>query len=104
MTKEQRQPIVLKSLDLAGILRLFQEVLRSGQPRTIISDDEEAVVVMPATLAKRRGRKGAISRSLPVTEDDPLFQLAGIGRSGIPGGMSEDKYKHLDEAYKTHLQ
>lgn len=35
--------------------------------------------------------------------DDPLFELIGIGRSGGPGDISQNKHKCLAEAYTdTH--
>ena|SRR3990172_5768657 len=35
----------------------------------------------------------------PIVRDDPLFRLVGIGRSGIKGGISGDKYRWFREAF-----
>ena len=39
-------------------------------------------------------------RARPVTRDDPLFGLIGIGKSRIPGGISEQKHEALARAYR----
>lgn len=38
----------------------------------------------------------------PTSADDPLWKLVGIGCSGGPGDVSENKYKYLADAYLHH--
>ena len=35
----------------------------------------------------------------PITKDDPLFSLIGIGEGKIKGGVSGDKYRQFPEAF-----
>ncbi len=88
----------LKSLDITDtpeLLRLAEEVQATGKPQVLVRESEELAVLMP--VPKKRSRKGK-----PLTEDDPLFRLIGIGRSGIPGGVSGKKHEYLARAYQSH--
>ena len=88
----------LKPVDVTAtpeVLRLAQEVARSGVPVMLKTDQEDLAVLTPA--AKPKLRRG---RAKPLTEDDPLFSLIGIGRSETPGGMSDRKHEALARAYR----
>jgi hypothetical protein len=78
--------------------RLAEEVSREGRPRVVTRNDEELVVVSPA-----KRRRPASKRTQPVTEDDPLFALIGIGASNVPGGLSGRKHEAQAEAHRRHL-
>jgi hypothetical protein len=39
-------------------------------------------------------------KAKPVTSEDALFRLIGIGKSGIPGGVSGKKHEYLARAYR----
>jgi hypothetical protein len=40
------------------------------------------------------------TKAKPVTSEDALFRLIGIGKSGIPGGVSGKKHEYLARAYR----
>jgi excisionase family DNA binding protein len=48
---------------------------------------------------KTRSRASATRRGKATSADDPLWSIVGIGRSGGPGDVSENKRKYLAEAY-----
>jgi len=88
--------------------RLVQQVAQH-ETRVLVEEDGTpvAALVSPEDLArlteldaaplpapKRRGR------AQPVTEDDALFELIGIGDSGIPGGVSGKKHAYLARSYR----
>ena len=50
--------------------------------------------VLPKKRAKTKGKA--------MTGDDALFRLIGIGKSGIPGGISGKKHAYLARAYRPH--
>lgn len=52
-------------------------------------------------LARMERRRAAARRARPVTLDDPLFGLIGIGHSGIPGGVSAHKHEQLVRAHRS---
>ncbi|MFN0074393.1 MAG: hypothetical protein ACKVVP_23170 [Chloroflexota bacterium] len=88
----------LKSIDISTIpetLRLAREVARTGVPVMLKTDQEDLAVLTPAARLPRRS-----SRAKPLTIDDPLFGLIGIGRSKTPGGVSERKQEALARAYR----
>jgi hypothetical protein len=88
----------LKPVDVTTtpeILRLAQEVARTRVPVMLKTDQEDLAVLTPAAQPKRRS-----GRAKPVTEDDPLFRLIGIGRSRTPGGVSGRKHEALARAYR----
>lgn len=73
--------------------KLAEEVEATQQPRVLVRDGKEALEVRPAKPARpRRARSG------PITQDDPLTRLIGIGHSGV-GDIAENKHKYLAEAY-----
>ncbi|MCC7105835.1 MAG: hypothetical protein IT307_11890 [Chloroflexi bacterium] len=76
--------------------RLAREVQDTRETRELSWDDQEVVISLrPATRrSARRPRKNGL-----IDRQDPFFQLAGAADSGIPGGISEDKYAHFREAF-----
>jgi hypothetical protein len=48
--------------------------------------------------APRKSRP--LSKAQPVTRDDPLFGLIGIGKGKTPGGVSWRKHEALVKAYR----
>ncbi len=88
----------LEAIDISSspeLLRLAEEVHRTGQPRSLRRNGEDVAVLMPAPP-----RKKGSTRARPVTREDPLFALIGIGKSGIKGGVSEKKHEYLARAYR----
>ena len=80
--------------DSPELLRLAEEVQRSNRPHLLKRHDEELAMIIPLRPPRRRARpRGTITR------DDPLWRIVGTGNSGIPGGISGDKYKYFREAF-----
>jgi hypothetical protein len=97
MPTEMKTMKELKPVDVTTtpeVLRLAQEVARTRVPVMLKTDQEDLAVLTPAAKPKRRSGKAK-----PVTEDDPLFSLIGIGRSQTPGGMSARKHEALARVY-----
>ena len=79
-------------------LRQFVDELRARKRPLLLKDaDEEIARIMPVRPSYTRFPRGKA-----VTLDDPLFQLIGIGRSGIPGGVSGKKHEYLAKAIRSH--
>ena len=77
--------------ELPELERLADAVSAGGGPFLLQRGDEKVAVLRPV---KQRSRSAA-RRSRVLTLDDPLFDLVGIGRSGIPGETSERKHELL---------
>ncbi len=89
-----------KRIDISSIpelLSLVQEVRRTNEPRILQEESEDLAILSPA-LPKKRTK----TKAKPVTRDDALFRLIGIGKSGIPGGVSGKKHEYLARAYRPH--
>jgi hypothetical protein len=87
-----------KQIDISSmpeLLSIAHEVRRTNEPR-ILQEDSEDVAVLSPVLPKKRAK----SKAQPVTTDDALFRLIGIGKSGIPGGVSGKKHEYLARAYR----
>jgi hypothetical protein len=80
--------------DLPDLLHLAEEVQRTGRPRLLRRQSEDVAVLMPAPPPRKRPKGRAL------TPDDALFRLIGIGKSGIPGGVSGKKHEYLARAYR----
>jgi hypothetical protein len=81
--------------DLAALL---DEVEATGKRRRIVRDNRDVVVLTPTKRAAPRPRR---RKTGVVRADDPLFRLIGIGRSGIPGGISGKKHEALGRLRHT---
>ena len=79
----------------AGLVRQAELERTSGEARILRRNGEDNAALTPSPLSP-----SAPSRARPVTLDDALFRLIGIGKSGIPGGVSEKKHTLLTEAYR----
>ncbi|MCL5075748.1 MAG: hypothetical protein M1136_08925 [Chloroflexi bacterium] len=86
----------LKTIDISNIpelLRIVEEVRATHEPRVLKRDNEEVAILTPTHPTKKR-----IPRDKPFTKNDSLWNLIGIGHSGL-GNISENKHKYLAEAY-----
>jgi hypothetical protein len=89
-----------KRIDISSIpelLSIAYEVQRTNEPHILQQDSEDLAILTPVLPKKRSKRKAQ-----PVTSDDALFRLIGIGKSGIPGGVSGKKHEYLARAYRPH--
>lgn len=94
MGRETRQFDVTKVPEL---LKIAQQVRDTGEPCILRREGEDLAIVAPIgpPLAKRP----RVTRGKPISADDPLWKMVGIGDSGGPGDVSENTHKYLAEAY-----
>jgi hypothetical protein len=87
-----------KRIDISRIpelLSMAQEVRSTNEPRILQQESEDLAILSPVVPKKR-----SKTTAQPVTHDDALFRLIGIGKSGIPGGVSGKKHEYLARAYR----
>jgi hypothetical protein len=77
------------------LLSIAQEVRRTSESAVLQQDSEDLALLSPV-LPKKRSQ----TKAQPVTSEDALFRLIGIGKSGIPGGVSGKKHEYLARAYR----
>ena len=97
MAKE-KEPKRIDISSMPELLHIVQEVRTTNEPAVLQQENEDVAMLTPIKSAgKRRGR------GKPVTADDPLWKLVGIGRSG-KGDVSANKHQYLAEAYLPRKQ
>lgn len=94
----------IKPIDITNtpdVLRLAEEVARSGVPRVLRKGNQDVAELRPVspTRPKRRGRA--------TSEHDPLWQIVGIAEAAAPEDrptdVSSNVDKYLADAYSdTH--
>ncbi|MFN0074394.1 MAG: hypothetical protein ACKVVP_23175 [Chloroflexota bacterium] len=91
----------LKPVDITHtpeVLRLAEEVARSGIPRVLQRDQRDVAVISPAPSTSRRVR-----RSKPTSHEDPLLRIVGLASAedfpDVPKDVSSNKHAYLAEAY-----
>ena len=94
MAKE-KEPQRIDISSLPELLKLVQEVRTTNEPAVLQQESEDLAILSPVQPKTRS--KG---KAQPVTSDDALFQLIGIVKSGIPGGVSGKKHEYLVRAYR----
>ena len=94
MAKE-KEPKRIDISRIPELLTLAQEVRRTNEPAVLQQESEDLALLSPV-----RPKKRAKAKAEPVTSDDALFRLIGIGKSGIPGGVSGKKHEYLARAYR----
>jgi hypothetical protein len=77
------------------LLSMAQEVQSTNESRILQHESEDLALLSPV-----RPKTRSQSRAKPVTGNDALFRLIGIGKSGIPGGVSGKKHEYLARAYR----
>ena len=92
MAKEPRHIDISRIPELQ---KLVYEVRQTNEP-TILQQESEDVALLSPVPAKKRAQ----TKAKPVTSEDALFRLVGIGKSGIPGGVSGKKHEYLAHAYR----
>ena len=94
--------------EVARLLRLNQvtirRYIRSGRLKAVqvggrIRMRREDVEQFARPIQRDSGTPSTTEDWEPISEDDPLFALIGTGRSGIPGGISGDKYRQFPKAF-----
>lgn len=87
----------LKQLDVSNqpeLLAIAEQVHESGEARLLRRADEELAVLTPVPRPRRRS-----PRALPLTREDALWNIVGIGESDGPGDVAANKHRYLAEAY-----
>jgi hypothetical protein len=88
-----------KRIDISRITELLSiahEVQSTNEPYVLREDSKDVALLTPIKPGRKRSARGK-----PVTKDDPLWNLIGIGHSGR-GDISANKHKYLAEAYLQH--
>lgn len=91
----------IEAIDITNtpdLLRLAEEVARSGVSRVLRSDDRDVAVIIPVPLSPEAGRLGK-----PTSPDDPLWSIIGIADPAdfpnVPADVSVNKHRYLADAY-----
>lgn len=74
---------------------LIKAAIASGEP--IIVDTGEAEYPLHVGSQKKPRRR--LVHGKPTSEEDPLWNIVGIARSGGPTDVARNKHKYLAEAY-----
>jgi len=77
------------------VLRLAQEVARSGVPMMLKTDSEDLAALSPVTPKAPARRR----RTDPPARDS-LLNIIGIGESAEPTDIAKHKHDYLAEAYE----
>ncbi|MDP2659860.1 MAG: hypothetical protein Q8R28_03935 [Dehalococcoidia bacterium] len=84
----------LKHIDITDrpeVLQLVREARNGNESLLLRQENEDVAILRPVKRAPKR----RVSQGKPFTKDDPLWNLAGIGQSGL-GDVSANKHKYLD--------
>jgi len=87
----------LKHIDISNspeLLRIVEEVRASNEPQVLQREHVDLAIVRPV----KQGMRQRIPRGKPFTKDDAIWNLKGIGRSGV-SDVSENADTYLAEAY-----
>jgi hypothetical protein len=94
MAKE-KEPKRIDISSIPELLSIAQEVRSTNEPRILQQEREDLALLSPV-----RPKKRSQTTAQPVTTEDALFRLIGIGKSGILGGISGKKHEYLARAYR----
>jgi hypothetical protein len=86
------EPIPINLADIPALASVVEEVRRTRRPRLIRRNGEDVALLTPVP-PKRRRKRGRV-----LTENDPLFDLIGIGASRGVGDVAANKYRYLARA------
>ena len=85
-----------RHIDISGrpdLLQVVQEVQANNEPLVLRREGKDMAILRPVKAPKRSRN----ARALPFTQNDPIWNLCGIGRSGVHD-VSENVDKYLAEA------
>jgi hypothetical protein len=98
-TMKELKPVNVSSTP--DVLRLAQEVARSGVPVMLKTDSEDLAVLTPVSPAS----KGSKRRSKPLSKEDSLWKIIGIADADapddLPTDISSNTDKYLADAYSA---
>ena len=90
------EPRAVNVADTPDLLRLAQEVARSGMPVMLKIDDEELAVLSPVSTSKQDAGGSVVMDD----EEDSLVNIIGIGESKEPTDIATHRREYLAEAYE----
>jgi hypothetical protein len=90
-------PELIDVSDIPDVLRLVQEVARSGVPVILARDGDELAILTPASKPKDAARPGGDD----ADEADSLLNIIGIGESAEPTDIAKHKHEYLAQAYES---
>ena len=88
-----KEPKYIDISSIPELQKLVHEVRQTNEPSILREESEEVAMLTPLKPRAKRSTRGK-----PVTADDPLWKLIGIGHSG-KGDISANKHTYLAEAY-----
>jgi len=99
--KKVRHIDISEIQSVPDLIRIAEEVERTGQPCILNRDNEEFVQITPLKVSGKKLKKGQ-----PTSKDDPLWRIIGIAADPTDKvtdvSLNTDKY--LAEAYEDkHL-
>ena len=74
------------------LAELVEEVYRTKRPRVLRRANEDVAIIAPVKRSVRQVSKG-------FSEDDPFWEVVGIGQTAEPTNIAEHKDAYLAEAY-----
>jgi hypothetical protein len=80
------------------ILRLAEEVERSGVGRLLKRGDRDIAVLTPV-VSRETGAKRARRPATASAERDSILNIIGIGESAEPTDIAHHKHEYVAEAY-----
>ena len=84
-----------------GLLRIIVTVI-GGVALTRVVHRAWQMIKRPRTLSKREQQRDQPPEpEVPLSADDPLWGIVGLGRTAGPTDLSENVDKHLAEAYRA---
>jgi hypothetical protein len=100
--KMQSMSEALQPIDVTGspeLLRLAEEVERSGVGRLLKRGEHEVAVITPAVSFSRLPKRPGPRRKRQIDRADPLFNIVGMCRVDEPTNVATSKDDYLAEAY-----
>ncbi len=88
----------LKTIEISHIpalVKIVNKVNATGEPRVLRRNRKNMAILKPLRFSR-----GSRSRGKRFTSEDALWNIVGIGRSGVTD-VSENKHKYLAEAYSS---
>jgi hypothetical protein len=96
MAKEMKPVDITHTPD---VLRLAEEVARSGIPYVLKKDNKDVAELRPVSSTPSRSRR----RGKPTSQNDPLWRIVGMADADapkdLPADISSNVDKYLADAY-----
>ena len=89
-----KEPRYIDISSIPELQKLVHEVRQTNEPSILREESEEVAMLTPLKPRAKRSTRGK-----PVTADDPLWKLIGIGHSG-KGDVSANTHTYLARAYR----